>query len=355
MRTSLLRSTTVLAVFGVSAIAVRRGPRGRAFERAVERPDDHGCPDAHRRRRHHGGCADDRRGTDHGCRRSDHYRRGRCGDHGRRRRGAMLPPNATLEQIEAAVIGAFGPTTDVAGELAPFVDAVPAGIPTPEGAVVEEVSVFYYPNPEDLSFSYYSSTTLFTSAVPAPDLVAFYQSGMPAAGFVQTGDSVQNDDGRQVRLLTYDVPSPVSDQDEVSVIIVDESSTTEVDFVQLEIDYGLDPATVQMYAGWPAGMPLIEGVPVEDASMTTFNFGGDVTLNLSNGYNIPVPPDQALTQFEAGLAGTGYTIDPDSDPAEGYFDVVGGELGELTIFLNDGFPEGTTSLSIDSSFDIVAG
>ena len=65
-------------------------------------------------------------------------------------------------------------------------------------------------------------------------------------------------------------------------------------------------------------------------------------------------PTEAFTQFEAGLAGTGYTIDPDSDPAEGYFDVLGGELGELTIFINEGFPEGTTSLSIDSSFDIVA-
>ena len=266
----------------------------------------------------------------------------------------MLPPNATLEQIEAAVIGSFGPTTDVAGELAPFVNAVPAGIPTPEGTVVGEVSVFYYPDADDLSFSYYSSSMVFTSSVPAPDLVAFFQAGMPAAGYVQTGDSVQNEDGRQVRFLTYDVPAPVSDQDEVSVIIVDETSTTEVDFVQLEIDYGLDPSVVEIYAGWPAGMPLIEGVPVRDASMSTFDFGGDITLNLSNGYDIPVAPDAAFTQFEAGLAGTGYTIDPDSDPAEGYFDVLGGELGEVTIFINEGFPEGTTSLSIDSSFDIVA-
>jgi hypothetical protein len=266
----------------------------------------------------------------------------------------MLPPNATLEQIQAAVIGSFGPTTDVTGELAPFVSGVPVGIPTPEGTVVEEVSVYYYPDTEDPTFSYYSSTMLFTSAVPAPDLVTFFQTGMPAAGFVQTGDSVQNEDGRQVRFLTYDVPQPLSDQDEVTVIIVDETSTTEVDFVQLEIDYGLDPAAVQIYAGWPAGLPLIEGVPVEDVSMTTFNFGGDITLNLSNHYTIALAPEEAFTQFEAGLAGTSYTIDPESDPAEGYFDLVGGELSDLTIFINEGFPEGTTSLSIDSSFDIVA-
>ena len=88
--------------------------------------------------------------------------------------------------------------------------------------------------------------------------------------------------------------------------------------------------------------------------MTTFNFGGDVTLTLNNRYAIPVAPADTFTQFEAGLAGTAYTIDPDSDPTQGYFDVVGGDLGQVTVFINEGFPEGTTSLSIDGSFDIVA-
>jgi hypothetical protein len=266
----------------------------------------------------------------------------------------MLPPNATLEQIQAAVIGAFGPTTDLTGELAPFVNAVPAGIPTPEGTVVEEVNVWYYPNVDDPVRSYYSSTMLMTSTVPPPDLVTLFQTAMPAAGFVQTGDSVQNEDGRQVRFLTYDVPQPTSEQDEVTVIVVDESSTTQVDYFQLELDYGLDPAVVDIYAGWPAGLPLIAGVPLDDVSMTTFNFGGDITLNLSNHYTVPIAYADAFSQFEAGLAGTGYTVDPESDPAEGYFDLVGGPLGDLTIFINEGFPEGTTYLSIDSSFEIAA-
>ena len=266
----------------------------------------------------------------------------------------MLPPNATVEQIQAAVIGAFGPTTDLTGELAPFVNAVPAGIPTPDGTVVEEVNVWYYPNVDDPVRSYYSSTMLMTSTVPPPDLVTLFQTAMPAAGFVQTGDSVQNEDGRQVRFLTYDVPQPTSEQDEVTVIVVDESSTTQVDYFQLELDYGLDPAVVNIYAGWPAGLPLIAGVPVDDVSMTTFNFGGDITLSLSNHYTVPIAYADAFPQFEAGLAGTGYTVDPESDPAEGYFDLVGGPLGDLTIFINEGFPEGTTYLSIDSSFEIVA-
>jgi hypothetical protein len=177
---------------------------------------------------------------------------------------------------------------------------------------------------------------------------------MPAAGFVQTGDSVQNEDGRQVRFLTYDVPAPTSDNDEVTVAVVDETSTTEVDFVQLEIDYGLDPATVDIFTGWPGELPLIAGVPLDDVTMSTFNFGGDITLNLSNRYTIPLPPADAFAQFEAGLAGTGYVVDPDSDPTEGFFDVLGGPLGEATIYLNEGFPEGTSYLSVDSSFDIVA-
>ena len=164
----------------------------------------------------------------------------------------MLPPNATVEQIQAAVIGAFGPTTDLTGELAPFVNAVPAGIPTPDGTDVVEVDVWYYPNVDDPVRSYYSSTMRMTSTVPPPDLVTLFQTAMPAAGFVQTGDSVQNEDGRQVRFLTYDVPQPTSEFDEVTVIVVDESSTTQVDYFQLELDYGLDPAVVDIYAGWPA-------------------------------------------------------------------------------------------------------
>jgi hypothetical protein len=266
----------------------------------------------------------------------------------------MLPPNASLDQIQTALIGAFGPTTDVVGELAPFVAATPPGIPTPEGAVVEDLSVNYHPDTEDPGFSYYSSTILFTSTVPAPELVTFYQSGMPAAGYVQTGDSVQNEDGRQVRLFTYDVPSPTSDQDEVQIIIVDESSTIEVDFVQLEIMYGLDPSVVQIFAGWPGALPLLDGATLDDVGMNTFNFGGDISLTLNNRYTVPVPFADAFTQFEAGLVGSGYTIDPESDPAEGYFDITGGELGEATIYLNEGFPEGTTTMSIDSSFDFIA-
>jgi hypothetical protein len=150
------------------------------------------------------------------------------------------------------------------------------------------------------------------------------------------------------------VATPTSAQDEVRVAVIDYTAPDEIDFVQLEIDYGLDPAVTQIYSGWPGTLPLIEGIPVEDATMTTFNFGGDVTLNLSNTYSIPVAPTDAFTQFEAGLAGTGYSIDPDSDPAEGYFDILGGPLGELTIFHNEGFPENTTRLSIDGSFDIVS-
>jgi hypothetical protein len=266
----------------------------------------------------------------------------------------LLPAGATLDQIEAAVLGAFGPTSDLAAELTPLVNAVPAGIPTPPDADVQEVSVYYYPDTTDAASSWYSSTMLVTSSMAAADLLPFFQAGLPAAGFVQTGDSVENEDDRQIRWLDYDVPTPTSAQDEVRVAIVDYTAPDEIDFIQLEIDYGLDPAVTQIYSGWPGALPLIEGVPVEDATMTTFNFGGDVTLNLSNSYSIPIAPTEAFTQFEAGLAGTGYSIDPDSDPAEGYFDILGGPLGELTVFLNEGFPENTTRLSIDGSFDIVS-
>jgi hypothetical protein len=264
----------------------------------------------------------------------------------------LLPANATLEQIQTAALGVAGPTTDVLAELAPFVNAVPPGFPTPQGADVREFSVYYYPQIGSSSDPYYSATMRFTSAVPAPELVTFFQAGMPAAGFVQTGDSVQNEGDRQIRFLTYDLPAPTTDIDEIEVIIVDETDPADTDFVEVEAYYGFDPAIVQMYAGWPTGMPLIAGLPVEEASINMNQFI-DVTLNLSNRYTVPVPYADAFTQFEAGLEGTGYTIDPDSDPTEGYFDVFAGELGELTVFLNEGLDETTTRLSIDGSFDIV--
>ena len=266
----------------------------------------------------------------------------------------VLPANATIEQIQTAVVGVFGPSTDVVAELIPFVASVPPGVPTPDASVVQEFNVFYYPDTQDPSFSYYSATQLLPTDVPAPELITLYQSALPAAGYVQIGDEVRNEDTRQIRVLTYEMGQPTSDQDELTVIIVDETSSTQTDYVQLEIDYGLDPAVVQMYSGWPAGMPLIEGLPVEGADLTTSNFGGDITLRLSNRYSVPIAYAEAFPQFEAGLASTSYTIDPESDPTEGYFDLVGGELQDVTVFMSEGFPEGTTNLSIDTSFDIVA-
>jgi hypothetical protein len=266
----------------------------------------------------------------------------------------LLPAGATREQIEAAVLGAFGPTADVAAELTPFVDAVPAGIPTPPGAEVQELSVYYYPDPSDPSSSWYSSTQVVTSSMAAPDLVALFQSSLPAAGFVQTGESVENEDDRSISWLDFDVATPTSAQDQVRVAVVDYTAADQLDFIQLEIDHGLDPAVTQIYSAWPGALPLIAGVPVEEATLTTFNFGGDVTLNLSNSYSIPLAPTEVFTQFEAGLAGSGYSIGPDSDPSAGYFDILGGPLGQLTVFLNEGFQEGTTRLSIDGSFDIVS-
>ena len=137
VRTSLLR--TLSAVLAVSL------PRGRLSQRsALSAPS----PGGHVADDHAGAHQPTRRGADHRCCTDD--RRGSpppwpVGWRRRRRHAALLPPSATLEQIEAAVTGAFGPTTDVTGELAPFVNAVPAGIPTPEGTVIEEVSVYYYP------------------------------------------------------------------------------------------------------------------------------------------------------------------------------------------------------------------
>lgn len=265
----------------------------------------------------------------------------------------VLPPNATLEQLSAALAGVFGPTTDLAAELAPFV-TLPAGIPTPGGAVVEEASFYFYPDAESAKSSYFRTTILVTSSVPAAELVTLYQTQMPAAGFVQTGDAVENEDTRQVRFLQYDVAAPTTDYDEVSIGIVDETSSLSTDFVQLEVTSAYDPAQIQAYAGWTAGMPMIEGLPLQDASVSTFNFGGDISMSLSNTYTVELPLTEAQTQLAAGLAGSPYTLDPESNLEEdGYATLVNPQFDDVTVYLNEGYPEGTTSFRVSASLDLV--
>ena len=265
----------------------------------------------------------------------------------------MLPPNATLEQIKAAIIGAFGPTTDITGELAPFVTNVPTGIPTPPDTVIQELDVHYYPDIERADSSYTWTEILFTSSLPAADLVTLYQSTMPAAGYVQTGDSVQDSGTRQIRYLTYDLPAPTTLYDEVIVSVIDETEEGSLDFVQLEISHGLDPALAAIYGAWPLAIPLVQGATLDETSFTTMNFGSEIQLELASQYTVAVPVPDALAQFQAALPGTQFTLDPASDVAGGSFDLTGGDLGETLVYMSDVAENGTTWLSLSTSIDIV--
>lgn len=259
-----------------------------------------------------------------------------------------LPPAATMTNFRDAITGMLGPTTDVAGELAPFVTPLP-GIPTPEGADVRDFSLFLFPDSESPEYSYYSASLTFTAAAPAAELVTYYQNGMPAAGFTQTGDSIKNEDQRQVRWLTYDVPAPTSQQDEVSVAIVDDP---DLDFVQLDVDFGLDPASLQIFGGWASDLPLVATAELNGATVSTFNFGGDISVSLSTDYDLALPQADAITQFEAGVGQTTYTLDPSSNAADGNFQLTGGDFESIRVYIGEGYPEGTSYLSITGSFDI---
>ena len=113
--------------------ARRCGRQRRCFQHGPRRRAGGDVADDHRRGPHDGRRTARPPPPPHRRRRRTHDGRRARHDHGRSQRrplpelpprwpvpATMLPPNATLEQIQAAVIGAFGPTTDITGELAPF-------------------------------------------------------------------------------------------------------------------------------------------------------------------------------------------------------------------------------------------
>src|SRR5690606_30147736 len=127
---------------------------------------------------------------------------------------------------------------------------------TPDGTTVLDYSIYYYPDVESPDRSYYNSRVVFESAVPAPDMVTLFQTEMVANGFVQTGDSIENDDGRQLRFLQFSVPTSTYERAEVVIGIVD----SDADYAQIEITDGLDPAIADAFSAWPVGIPLLDQV-----------------------------------------------------------------------------------------------
>jgi hypothetical protein len=260
--------------------------------------------------------------------------------------GAGLPANATLDQLVASIQPMFGPTTDVMGEFAIFGVTPPVGVPTPAGAAIEEFQLGYddLADPED---AYYRGVVVLTSTQPAADMVTLYQTGLIAAGYTQTGDSVENtDSGRQVRWLEYQIPNSTHYMSEFAVGIVDD----DVDFVQIEWYDGLDAATVASasaaFSSYTS-LPLVDQAdPIEDATIGNF-ISGD-RLQIDAGYRVPGLAADVEAQFIAGLTGGPYTVDQDASEPGSWATLEGGGFDDMTVHFTEGYIDNTTTLNINA-------
>jgi len=262
---------------------------------------------------------------------------------------ASLPAAMTVPQFQAVLAPFLGPTTDLVGEFATLGVTPPAGVPTPDGAVIDSFFVYYYPDAEDPAASYYNAEVVFTTAVPAAEMVTLFQTQLVAAGYVQTGDSVQDDDGRQVRFLDYDVPNSTYDSAEVTVGIVDD----DLDFAQVEWSDALDPAVMEAFSSWPTGLPLIEqATAIDSASLRVDSFSGAYSGSIDTNWKLPIAPADVRAQFDAALPTSPYTIDPDYEASPDSVYLLGGEFTSLSIYMGEGYPEGTTNYNVSARFDL---
>ena len=242
--------------------------------------------------------------------------------------------------------GFFRDTYVVMAEFAIFGITPPAGVPTPTGAEVDSFD-FTLDSLADAEAAYYRATAVITSTQPAADLMTLYQTALPAAGFTQTGDSVEStDSGRQIRWLEFDMPNTTHFMADFAVGIID----GDVDFVQIEWSDGADAALGAPFTSW-TGLPLVDQTAIiEDASIGNY-LAFETQVHLTTGYRVPVEYAQLESQFLAALAGTPYTVDADASQPGSWATLAGAPFEDLTVHFTEGYVAGTSELNVNSYYD----
>lgn len=257
---------------------------------------------------------------------------------------AGLPADATLEQLQQAVLPILGPSTDVMGEFAVFGVTPPPGVPTPAGAVVEEFK--FSPTDIDTDDRFYSGVLRLAVTQPAADVVVLYQTTLIASGYTQTGDSVDNTAmGQQIRRLSYDLPAATHFMSELTVSIIDH----DVDYVEIEWTDSIDASIGAAFTSW-TGLPLVDqAVAIEDLSIGNFISGDG--MNIETDYLVPIAFAGFEQQLIAGLAGTPYTVDTEMSVPGEYLVLDGGPFDDLTVdFLQSSLDPAITVVSVDAQY-----
>lgn len=257
-----------------------------------------------------------------------------------------LPANATLEQLQQAVLPILGPTTDMMGEFAIFGVTPPAGVPTPAGAVIEEFQ--FVPTDIDTDHRQYRGVLRLSSTQPAAELVSLYQTKLVEAGYTQTSDSVDNTDvGQQIRRLTYDIPGATDSISELTVTVIDH----DVDALEIEWWEAIDASIGSAFASW-TGLPLVDqAVGIEDALIGNYISGDRV--NLETDYQVPIAFAGFEQQLVAGLAGTPYTVDAEMSEPGSYVVLEGGPFVDLTVhFLQSSLDPAITIVNVRAQYEL---
>lgn len=222
--------------------------------------------------------------------------------------GIPLRAGAGPSELLAAASRALESDTDIAAGLGGFA-VIPTGIPTPAGASIDMIEVSYSADLES-----YVASAEFTTPADADDVVVYYQTVLTAAGFSPTRDETLE----AVHELEF-APTGSGWRESVVRLSIDSTDGVAVD---IEITAHADPAALEAFAGWPAGLPgLKEGRPTE-AHITATSAGG-TTVSLSTTFAYDGTSADALTTLiRSGLASGG-----------GGFGIAEGDEGGATIAL----------------------
>ena len=215
--------------------------------------------------------------------------------------GIPLRAGAGPSELFAAANRAFQSEDDVAAGLGGFA-VIPTGIPTPAGTAVGSISVSYSAELE----SYVASAEITTTA-DADDVVAFYRTVLAAEGFALARDHTE----ASVHELEF--ARRESDDDAAGVLVSIDSSDGVV--VDIEITDHADAATLEAFAGWPAGLPgLEEGRPISARITATRDGSTTMTMSTTFAYD-GTTADELTRRIRDGLASSagGFSVSDDDE------------------------------------------
>lgn len=249
-----------------------------------------------------------------------------------------VPEMASIDQIVAAAQKIVGPSTDLPGLFAALVD-VPEGIPTPAGAELVEFSLWLEPD-DDPEMSHYRASLTFTSTATAADLVEFYETLMPAAGFPQTSNGTDSDQFGRRRELRFEQPDAQYWLSNVSVTVHEPADPDEPALHELVWYADADDSVLTPFLGWAPGLPWPPDAVPTEATFSRSSFLDIESITVEAVHHLPIDWATSKATFEQQLPVAGYALDANAS-GERTTELTGPGMNQITIYWSDASDEGT--------------